>query len=147
MEATETITLQVPSNTRYLSLVGACVAEVCRRVEGLPDPEKTTYDIQLAVNEAAVNAIKHAHGGSPHDQVKVIFSLFPGRLEIDIYDRGEGFDLAAVPEPDLEEPHEGGYGLMIIKELMDEVSYHRDPVRGNQLHLVKYLVGREHHVG
>ena len=146
MKATETVTLQVPSNTRYLSLVGACVAEVCRRVEGLPDPEKTTYDIQLAVNEAAVNAIKHAHGGSPHDQVKVIFSLFPGRLEIDIYDRGEGFDLAAVPEPDLEEPHEGGYGLMIIKELMDEVSYHRDPAHGNRLHLVKYLGGGDHAV-
>ena len=144
MEATETVTLHVPSNTRYLSLVGACVAEVCRRVEGLPDPEKATYDIQLAVNEAAVNAIKHAHGNRPHDQIKVVFSLFPRRLKIDIYDWGEGFDLTAVPDPDLEEPHEGGYGLMIIKKLMDEVSYHRDPARGNQLHLVKYLRGEDH---
>jgi len=144
VEATETVKLQVPSNTRYLSLVGACVAEVCRRVEGLPDPEKATYDIQLAVNEAVVNAIKHAHGGSTLDQVKVVFSLLSRRLEIDIYDRGEGFDLTAVPDPDLGEPHEGGYGLMIIKKLMDEVSYHRDPEQGNQLHLVKYLGGEKH---
>ena len=144
MEATETVTLQVPSKTRYLSLVGACVVEVCRRVEGLPDPEQATYDVQLAVNEAVVNAIEHAQSDRPHGQVKVVFSLLPRRLEIDIYDWGEGLDLAAIAEPDLEELHEGGYGLMIVKKLMDEVSYHRDPVRGNRLHLVKYLRGEDH---
>lgn len=139
METTETVALWVPSQTRYLSLVGACAVEICRYIEQLPVPEQTTYDVQLAVNEAVVNTIKHAYGNRPDGRVKVVFSLLPQRLQIDVYDWGEGFDLTTVSEPNLEEPSESGYGLMIIKRLMDEVSYHRDPVQGNRLHLVKYL--------
>jgi serine/threonine-protein kinase RsbW len=41
-------------------------------------------------------------------------------------DHGAGFDLERVPEPDLDEHPEGGYGLYIIRKIMDEVAYSGD---------------------
>ncbi len=66
--------------------------------------------------------------------------LVLGQLKVD----EKSNEIAAVPEPDPDEPGEGGYGLLIIKELMDEVGYHCDPVQGNRLHLVKYFGGEDH---
>jgi serine/threonine-protein kinase RsbW len=141
METMETVTLTVPAHTRYLSLVRACAAELCHTIESLSHREQVIYDIQLVVSEAVTNAMLHAYGSRPDGRVQVVFSLLPGRLEIDVYDWGEGFDPTAVPKPDLEEPGESGYGLMIIRSLMDEVGYRRDPVQGNRLHLVKRVGG------
>ena len=65
MEPVEQIRLVIPSRLKYLTLVRACVAELCRQVEAADDPEQMTYNIQLAVHEGVVNAIEHAHADRP----------------------------------------------------------------------------------
>lgn len=139
MERTETITLRVPSQTRYLSLIGACTVETCRHVERLPDPEQTTYDVQLAVNEAVANVIEHAYAGRLDGVVEVLFHLHPDRLVVDVVDWGKSFDFTATPEPNLSQPQEGGYGIFLMQRLMDEVIYRADPDQGNRLRMVKRL--------
>lgn len=138
---TETVTLRVPSRTHYLSLVGACAVEICRRLEYLPNLEQATYDVQLAVNEAVVNAIEHAYAGSPGGLIEILFHLHPDRLAVDVVDWGQDFDFGAVPEPTLTQALENGYGIMLMHKLMDTVTYESDAVQGNRLRMVKE-VGR-----
>jgi serine/threonine-protein kinase RsbW len=57
---------------------------------------------------------------------------------IDLHDSGYSFDLASVPEPNLDEAHDHGYGLFLMRSLMDEVRYVPQP-EGNQWSLVKHL--------
>jgi serine/threonine-protein kinase RsbW len=136
----ERVELTIPSQLRYLPLVSVCARGFCRWTPGLSGGyEKAAYNVQLAVHEAATNIIEHAYSGRADGRVEFVFRAHGSCLEIEISDHGQGFDLDAVPLPPLSEPQEGGYGIFLIKNLVDEVSYQSDPVTGNRLRLVKYF--------
>jgi len=141
MHLTETVTLRVPSRTYYLNLVRASSREICLGIDGLAMSDQTVYDIQLAVNEAVANTMQHAYEGRSDGEVEVVFRVDPGSLIIDVVDWGQTFDISVVPDPDLSEPQMHGYGLFLMRQLMDNVSYDTDPTRGNRMRLVKRLDG------
>jgi CheY-like chemotaxis protein len=64
-------------------------------------------------------------------------SLSAGEADYTVRDEGNGFDLAALPDPTDPENLEkiGGRGLLLIRTFMDKV-YHND--RGNSITLVKH---------
>jgi len=65
-----TITLAVPSQTSFLSLV----SDVTRQMAAHAGFEEATCGrLALAVDEAATNAIEHAYGGAPDREVVVRF--------------------------------------------------------------------------
>ncbi len=129
-----------------------------------------TYGLQLAVYEICANIVMHgyqicppddapatdsapSHGatshGAPGDaalcRIHVVFTVAqqPLRLVIDLYDTGESFDIAKVPEPDIAEPQARGYGLYLIRQLIDEVVYEVQtdavPAPRNHWRLTKFL--------
>lgn len=138
MEPTQQIRLTLPADKRYLSLIAACVQEVCNLTPGLHPSD--AYNIQLAVDEAVVNVISHAYHDCPNGPVELDFAIWPDRLVITIRDWGESFDPAQVPEPDLGQPQERGYGMYLMRRLMDSVLYAQSTEDGNQAVLIKLLV-------
>jgi serine/threonine-protein kinase RsbW len=83
-------------------------------------------EVKLALVEACINAFEHAH--TEDNQVHITFRVGgpKGRcLEIEVRDRGHGFDAEGVesptPQKTFEERRRRGWGLHIIKSLMDEV--------------------------
>jgi serine/threonine-protein kinase RsbW len=64
-------------------------------------------------------------------------------LVIRVRDWGTGFDPGAVEKPDVDAPLEdrglGGLGLFLVKQVMDRVTFHFDPERGNELLMFKRL--------
>ncbi|MFZ5918242.1 MAG: ATP-binding protein [Chloroflexota bacterium] len=154
MESAERIELVIPSQLKYLTVVGACVAELCQHIEGLEDAEQMAYNVQLAVHEGVANVIQHAYDNQPGFQVTLVFTLKPFSFEIEIRDQGKGFDLAATIDQEMTQAErlesamgEGDFslelmgerqrGLLLMTQLMDEVSYQRDKEQGNRLCLVK----------
>jgi serine/threonine-protein kinase RsbW len=103
--------------------------------------ERATYAIQMAVDEACTNIIKHAYGGEGSGQIRLTYQIEPEGLQVDIYDQGQAFDLADVPQLDVEAPlaerQRSGMGLFFIFELADEVEYSFDTPQGNHLRLFK----------
>jgi len=101
----------------------------------------TVYQVQLAVDEACSNIIEHAYGGEDRGIIECTHRIQGGDLTIVLRDYGQPFDPAAVPEPninaDLEERAEGGLGLYLIYQIMDEVTFDFDSQAGNVLTLVK----------
>ena len=108
--------------------------------------ERDIYAVQLATDEASTNIIQHAYGGEGEDEIEIECEVSPGKLTITLRDRGQSFDPASVPEPNvkagLQDRKIGGLGMYLIRNLMDEVLYETSPERGNVLRLVKYAETR-----
>ncbi len=137
----DTITLVLPADLKYLNIVGACVEALLQRVEKVTDRSATVYNIQLALQEACTNVVTHAYqGGDATQQITLAFNVFgtPTRLVAQITDQGIQFDPDTVAAPNLDEPQVHGYGLFLIRELMDQVEYQVD-ANGNHLTLTKVL--------
>lgn len=137
MKDIERINLSFPADKKYLSMVGTVVLEICNHVPGLPP--SSAYNIQLAVDEAVVNVISHAYKDDPSGVVELTLEIWLKKLAIRIRDWGLSFDPSAVPEPDLNRPQERGYGVYLIRTLMDQVTYEENSTDGNCVTLVKML--------
>lgn len=98
--------------------------------------EDFAYELELAACEVMTNVVRHAYrsqGGELSGEVR----LEPDRVELDLYDTGVPFELSALPAKDCSQATEGGYGVHIVRQLLDEVTYAPGTPRGNRWRLVK----------
>ena len=129
----------IPTQTKYLDLIGSIGERIAQELDSFSaDREAFTYHLNLVLTEATSNAIKHGKFDDPKDTVRIVIHINNNELIIQVYDHGQGFDLENIPQPDLNEPKEGGMGLYFIRTLMDKVSYSRQQ-DCNVLEMVKYL--------
>ncbi len=99
--------------------------------------------IELAVDEACTNVIKHAHQYNSKETLELTVKLDNNKIEIIISDKGKGFNISHIAKPDIEKSiHEakaGGLGIHLMRTLMDEVKFNFNPGKTNKLSLIKYL--------
>jgi serine/threonine-protein kinase RsbW len=106
--------------------------------------------VELGVVEALNNVIEHAYQLQPNHKIKVIFESSKNYIVIHIIDTGiaMGQSLPSIEDNQQElKEHivredipEGGWGLVLIKSIMDEVSYKSE--NGiNHLTLLKKMNG------
>ena len=95
------------------------------------------FSVQLAVEEALVNAIKHGNRHDPSKQVRVCCRMSGNVLRIEIADEGNGFDPAAVPDPTDDEHicSPSGRGVMLMRNFMSRVEFNE---AGNRVLMEKY---------
>lgn len=99
--------------------------------------EEALGDLEVAMTEALSNVIRHGYGADSTATIEVECTVEPTRLEVRILDRAPTFVAAEVAARDLDEIAEGGYGLSLIEQLMDEVHRAPRPDGGNALTLIK----------
>jgi serine/threonine-protein kinase RsbW len=104
------------------------------RLAGLEPDE--VYDLKLAVTEAVTNVIRHA----AVDYFQVEYKILPGAVEITVVDRGGGFDVEGLTEKPGEH---GGFGLAVIRSLVDEVVLDSTAGGGTHLKMVRYATTLE----
>lgn len=138
LSAMDTITLTADLDA--LAKISAFITAAAERC-GLD--ERATWQVQLAVDEAATNVIQHAYDLEHPGDITLGWSCESSRFVITLRDRGRQFDPDSVPAPDISSPLEerqvGGLGLYLITRLMDEVRFDFHPQEGNVLTMVKYL--------
>ncbi len=121
------VSLVLPSSPEYVLLARLVVGQV-GRVAGF-GPEEI-YDLKLAVTEAATNVIRHA----AVEHYEIGFRVLPRAVEITVTDRGGGVEAAAlVRAPD----GEGGFGLAVIRNLVDELALDSTESGGTRLRMVR----------
>lgn len=129
------LSISVPNKAEYVNVIRLTASSIASRV-GFDIEE--IEDIKVAVAEACTNAIKH--GMKNHkENFDVEFDIECDKMMINIKDKGVGFSLEEIEEPDLINPKEGGLGIFIIKTLMDEVKISSDIGKGTCIKMIKYL--------
>lgn len=94
------------------------------------------FHVQMAAEEAMVNAVKHGNRESGEKKVEIEFGVSSERVYMRFKDEGEGFSPDDLPDPREDEHLEStnGRGVMLINEMMCEVRYND---RGNQVEMWK----------
>ncbi|NLM16444.1 MAG: ATP-binding protein [Candidatus Riflebacteria bacterium] len=97
-------------------------------------------DIKLATTEACTNVVKHAYKFDPEKYFILDLKTSPEYLIIEVEYKDPEFDPSTIPVRDLTEIREGGFGVFIIKNIMDHVRYLTDKNTGVvRLQMVKNL--------
>lgn len=129
----EKIEFEFPS---AISLMNSILDYLMKRVEknGIVDAENS--NLFVALDEAFVNAIKHGNKFDANKIVRISAEVSPTEARFTIEDEGEGFNINEIPDPTNPENlfKASGRGVLIIHNIMDEVSYNE---RGNRLTMVK----------
>lgn len=90
--------------------------------------DRSAYACELAVCEACENIVVHGYTQERSGTIEATIQTSPGELTVELRDRAAPFDPTAAPAPQpdpAEEPTIGGFGLYIVRKVMDEVSYER----------------------
>lgn len=114
-------------------------------------PQETREAIDFTFREMLNNAIEHGGKLDPKKYVEVSFTKLKRAIVYLIKDPGEGFDpmrLAHAAQSSVDDPLQhfaerdaqglraGGFGILLAKNLVDEVLYNES---GNKIMFVKYL--------
>lgn len=140
MKHREFLKLSLPNNLSYVSIAQMCARELARKIGFSGDD---LYKIELAVDEAATNVIQHAFEADENSTFDIIFERIPLGIKINIKEQGMPFDPSQLPKFDPLSLATGqpskGLGIFLMKEVMDEVSFHNLGPEGKATHLIKYL--------
>ena len=114
--------LEVKARLESLSTVGTFIAETLRELD--IEHARDVFEIQLAVDEACTNIIKHAYSKVDTGVITVRCGLSDSHEDfvVKIRDDGRPFDPRSVPSPntktELNERKEGGLGIFLMKKIM-----------------------------
>jgi serine/threonine-protein kinase RsbW len=145
--ATNKLSIHTPGHGSYLTYIRNLVGDLARKV-GFPEDE--VAKIEMAVDEACSNVVKHAYAPKKtwlwqhrHPEIRLDLQVRSDHIIIEIHDHGQQFDFEHY-RPDaiadrLKDMKTNGYGISIMRQFMDEVTYSSSNVTGNTLRLVKYL--------
>jgi serine/threonine-protein kinase RsbW len=124
----------IPARTCLVKHIRLRVSEMLESLS----PDSTLLDaVNLAVGEAASNAVRHGCREDERKKVRVQSATDGHILVVEICDPGPGFDPDQIPSPQLGELREGGMGIYFMRLTMDEVTYSFE--EGTRVRLVKHL--------
>ena len=117
------LNMQIPADPAAIATVSTGVMQVLND-KGLVKSDD--YNVELALQEALANAVRHGCQGDPTKQIQCIVTCDKnGEVLIVVRDPGPGFDVTKVANPlqkeNLFKP--SGRGIFLINQLMDEVRF------------------------
>jgi sigma-B regulation protein RsbU (phosphoserine phosphatase) len=118
--------MDVKSDLAGLRRVRAFVRDVCHLLpeEVLGDQE--IAGLELAVNEAASNIMKHAYHGRRDQRIQIDGEAYYDHIAIRLHHLGDPFEPTTVPPPALDGSRESGFGIYLMTNSVSEVRYSRD---------------------
>lgn len=154
------VELEIPARPEYLSLARQVVAAAAALEPTFQDDR--IDDLRIAVSEATTNAIEAYQdtlgpgrpaprtvtegGEGDSDRIVIRCNLDDDRIEVEVLDRGLGFDPGGVAAPpDAAHPerlgHERGLGIPLMRVLADEAEIESNE-DGTAVRLVVYTPAR-----
>jgi serine/threonine-protein kinase RsbW len=100
--------------------------------------------LRTAISEADTNAIEKGNAHDSDMKVFVVLTMRDDGLMVNVTDQGrKRLEPPPINKPDLGEvmaqPEKGGWGIWLIKEMVDEVQFSVDPSGGNQVSMIIHL--------
>jgi serine/threonine-protein kinase RsbW len=139
MDTGKKLELHVPSILGFEKLAIDFAASVARMMKF---PAERVEDLKTAVAEACINAIEHGNKLDAATKVGITLTIDDAKLQVDVHD--EGLGIQGLVPPDIDKKIEGkqtprGWGVFLIEQLIDEVTFESKPEGGNVVKMVIYL--------
>jgi serine/threonine-protein kinase RsbW len=135
------------SDLKHLATIRAFIEAECRRAWEVEVPARSPHagspaelaldQLLLAVQEAATNIVRHGYEDEANRPIRVVLEVSPDEVQLLFCYPGKEFDPETVPPPVFDGSKEGGFGVYLIRQLVDEVRYHRDSAGLCSIHLHK----------
>lgn len=135
--------IDLDSDLAHLRETREFVRGFCASLPENPLDHASADALELAVNEAASNIMKHAYHGRADQPIQIEADAFPGYVSIRLHHFGDPFDPSVAPPPRLDGSRESGFGAYIISRSVDQVRYCRDDRGRNCVALTKFGKSRE----
>jgi serine/threonine-protein kinase RsbW len=139
MIADNRVELHIPSVMGFEKVAMECAASVAQK---MGFTKNRIEDLKTAVAEACLNAIEHGNKMDTSTKLGITLTAEESKLQVSVRDQGKGID--QVPTPNIENKIEGkdqarGWGIFLIKSLVNEVTFEPGPEGGNVTTMVIYL--------
>ena len=139
MTAEKKLELHIPSVLGFEKVARDFAAAVAKT---MAFPEDRIEDLKTAVAEACLNAMEHGNRLDSSMRVGISLTLDDSTLQVVVRDEGSG--VGHPDTPSIDEKIEGetpprGWGIFLIKSLMDEVQFESAPEGGNVVRMVIHL--------
>ena len=82
--------------------------------------------VELAVNELTTNIICHGYQEQLGQTIFIEAECKTSRMVLRFFDQGVAWNPKTVPPPKFDGSQTSGFGLYLISQAVDEVSYYRD---------------------
>ena len=119
------VTTSIPSIEGYEEIVVESIATTARL---FGSSAKKINNLRVAVNEACINAMEHGNNYDPSKSIVVSYACKDNNMIVTVKDSGSGKVHPDFRRPDVEEQVKkfkteriGGWGLFLMKSLVDEV--------------------------
>ena len=115
------------------------VRGLCRKaLDHLNVGTSTVEEIVLALTEACANVVEHS--GESNDY-EVAVRIDDETCRLSVWDEGAGFEVPDLSQP-VDPTADGGAGLVLMRALVDELAFERDPDGRHRVTLEKRLESR-----
>lgn len=118
---TEEKSASFSSDLSNLQSVRRFVQEICKKAPG--DRERLAIELQLAINEIFCNIVKYGYHARENEEIVIKYQLENDGVYVTLWDRGNSFRPPEIKSPDVIGGQERGFGLYIIHEIADEITY------------------------
>jgi serine/threonine-protein kinase RsbW len=127
-------TVRLPVDSQSVPFVRG----LCRKaLEHLDVGKGTVEEIALALTEACANVVRHG-GGADYE---VAVRIDDETCRISVWDEGAGFEMPDLSQP-VDPTADGGAGLVLMRALVDDLAFERDPDGRHRVTLEKRLETR-----
>lgn len=124
------ITLTLPGEIRYTRLASLTARQTAELfAESFDTAHKIagfSHAFELSISEAFANAARYGESEKSPQQVIIHFSVEGSSLTASVSDTNPPFNPDDTKEPDIDSYPESGYGLLLIRKLMDRTIWSRE---------------------
>ena len=101
---------------------------------------RTAKEIELAVDEAASNIIKHGYNiENKNNKIEIKLEIIKKKLFVHLFDNAVPVNQDKIKHRNLEDIKPGGLGSYFINNIMDEVKWKKSDKWVNHLTLIKNI--------
>lgn len=128
-----TTKLTIPSEFGYERIAALATSAIAQFI-GLP--HKRVKDLEVAISEACINAFEHGYQNQEGYEVVITITVSDSALTVEVRDFGVGG--VSLDEKSERNPGSRGWGLHLIRKLVDDVTVESVQGEGTRIHMAIY---------
>ena len=122
-----TANIELTSDLNSLQRVREFVRNFCRHHTAMTVPAEVVDRLELACTEIASNLMRHTFRREPYHRICFTAEMVAQDVVFRFFHWGDFFEPAAISAPDLSDFPEGGFGLFLVKQSVDTLTFSQDP--------------------